>query len=104
MRRLRSNLLLAALAAVLAFVPLGAQNAAKRAIDLDDTLAIRSMTTTSLSLNGQWLSYRLSPLQGDSEVVLRATSGDKEMKFPVGENGGNAQFRTTRRGPPSRFR
>jgi dipeptidyl aminopeptidase/acylaminoacyl peptidase len=93
MKRLRSTAVLALLAALVGLAPLGAQNAPKRAIDLEDILAIRAIGLTQLSTNGQWLAYRLSPIQGDSEVVLRATSGDKEMKFPVGEGaGGAAQF------------
>src|SRR4029453_5559006 len=40
--------------------------------------------------NGQWFAYRLSPLQGDSDVIIRSTSADKEMKFPVGEGAGGA--------------
>ena len=90
MKRLRSTAVLAFLAAVLVLAPVGAQNVAKRAMDLDDILAIRAIGATQLSLNGQWVGYRLSPLQGDSELVLRATSGDKEMKFPVGEGAGGA--------------
>ncbi len=90
MKRLRSTAVLALFAAVLAFVSLGAQSATKRAIELDDILAIRALGTTQLSPNGQWLAYRLSPLQGDSEVVLRATGSDREMKFPVGEGAGGA--------------
>ena len=47
--------------------------------------------TTALSPNGQWLAYRMSPLQGDSEVdPARRRAGDKEMKFPVGEGAGGA--------------
>ena len=93
MKRLRSTAVLALLVALVGLAPLGAQNTPKRAIDLEDILAIRAIGITQLSLNGQWLAYRLSPLQGDSEVVLRATSGDKEMKFPVGEGaGGGVQF------------
>ena len=60
--------------------------------DLEDILAFRAIGLTQLSPNGQWLAYRLSPLEGDSEVILRATSGDKEMKFPVGEGGGAADI------------
>ncbi len=90
MKRLRSTAVLALLVALVGLAPLGAQNTPKRAIDLEDILAIRAIGITQLSLNGQWLAYRLSPLQGDSEVVVRATSGDKEMKFPVGEGAGGA--------------
>ena len=82
--------MLVLLVALVAFVPIGAQTPARRAFDLEDILAFRAIGVTTLSANGQWLAYRLSPLQGDSDVVVRATSGDKEMTFPVGEGAGGA--------------
>ena len=91
LRGLRAMLAcLIVLVAAIALVPVGAQNAAKRAMDLEDILAFRALGTTALSKNGQWFAYRLSPLQGDSEVIIRGTSSDKEMKFPVGEGAGGA--------------
>ncbi len=90
MKRLRPSAVLVLLVALVAFVPIGAQTPAKRAFDLEDILAFRALGVTTLSANGQWVAYRLSPLQGDSEVVVRSTSGDKEMKFPVGEGAGGA--------------
>ena len=103
MKRLRLSAVLMLVIAIVAFVPMAAQNApttAKRAIALEDILAFRAMGVTSLSPNGQWFAYRLSPLQGDSEVVVRATSRRAGMKFPVGEGGGGARrSRPTRRGP-----
>jgi hypothetical protein len=73
-----------------ALIPLGAQNVAKRPLALDDILSFRAMGAASLSANGQWFSYRLSPLRGDSDVVIRSTSGQQEWKFPVGQGGGGA--------------
>ena len=90
MKRLRPSAVLVLLVALVAFVPIGAQTPARRALDLEDILAFRAIGVTTLSANGQWLAYRLSPLQGDSEVIVRSTSGDKEMKFPVGEGAGGA--------------
>jgi hypothetical protein len=95
MKRLRVTLVLALTAALIAFAPaprLDAQNAAKRPIDLGDILSFRSMAGSALSPNGQWFAYRLSPLQGDSEVVIRSTSGPQEWKFAVGEGGATAMF------------
>lgn len=95
MKRLRLTLVLALTAALVAFAPLSkldAQNAAKRPIELDDILSFRALAGSSLSSNGQWYAYRLAPLQGDSETVIRSTSGTQEWKFPVGENGGVATF------------
>ncbi len=88
MKRLLPALVL--LLAVVTLAPAGAQAPAKRAMDLEDILASARIGTTALSTNGQWLAYRMSPLQGDSEVILRNTAGDKEMKFPVGEGAGGA--------------
>jgi len=95
MKRLRTPAVLTLLVAVVAFAPIDAQNAqngAKRPFELDDILSFRAMTGTQLSPNGQWLVYRLSPLQGDSEAFLRATQSDKVMKFAVGQGGGGVTF------------
>ena len=96
MKRLRLSAVLMLVIAIVAFVPMAAQNApttAKRAMDLEDILAFRAMNATSLSPNGQWVAYRLAPLEGDSEVIVKGTApGAKEMKFPVGENGGAFTF------------
>lgn len=94
MTRLRRRSLivlpLAFVAAVL--VPLSAQQTAKRPMALGDILSFRAMTTTALSPNGQWFAYRVAPLQGDSEVVVRSTTGAQEYTFPVGEGGGPMTF------------
>ena len=56
-----------------------------RPIELKDILGWRSMSSTSLSADGRWLAYRVSPLEGDAEVVFKQTQGAKEYKFPAGE-------------------
>ena len=58
-----------------AFAPLGAQTAAKRPMDIEDVIAYRGMGAAQLSNDGQWMAYRMSPTQGDSEVIVRATTG-----------------------------
>ena len=90
MKRMRLSAVLALAAAVALFAPLGAQNAAKKSIALEDILSFRAIGATSLSPDGKWYSYRLAPLQGDSDVVIKSTSGSEEWKFPVGEAGGGA--------------
>jgi dipeptidyl aminopeptidase/acylaminoacyl peptidase len=94
MKRLRRRALfvlpLAFVAAVL--VPLSAQNTAKRPMGLGDILSFRAMTTTAMSSDGKWFAYRLAPLQGDSEVIVRSTAGGQEYKFPVGEGAGPMAF------------
>jgi hypothetical protein len=90
MKRMRISAVLALAAAVALLAPLGAQNAAKKPIALEDILSFRAIGATSLSTDGKWYSYRLAPLQGDSDVVIKSTSGTEEWKFPVGEAGGGA--------------
>ena len=96
MKRQRLSAVLMLVIAIVAFAPMAAQNTpttAKRAMDLEDILAFRAMNATSLSPNGQWVAYRMSPLEGDSEVIVKGTApGAKELKFPVGENGGAFTF------------
>lgn len=88
MKRMRVSVILVLLLACVGFVPVTAQNPVKRPMGLDDILAFRNVGITTLSQDGQWLAYRLSPIEGDSEVIVRGTTGDKEMKFPVGEGAG----------------
>jgi dipeptidyl aminopeptidase/acylaminoacyl peptidase len=93
MKRLRFPAVLIVAAVLVAFVPVAAQNtAAKRPIGLEDILTFRALGATTLSPNGQWLAYRLSPLEGDTEVILRSTSGSTEMKFGVGASAGAVTF------------
>ena len=67
-----------------------APNAAPKAIELEDIQAWKGLGAAALSPDGQWISYRVSPLQGDSDVIIRSTSSDKEYKIAVGEGGGAA--------------
>ncbi len=59
--------------------------AAPRPIALQDILAWKSIGSAELSPNGAWLLYALSPVEGESEVVIRETGGTKEHRFPIGE-------------------
>jgi dienelactone hydrolase len=56
-----------------------------RPIALQDILAWRSIGAAELSPDGTWFMYRLSPLEGESEIVLRQVAGTKEYRFPIGE-------------------
>lgn len=58
---------------------------APRPIDVLDILAWKGISGTALSTDGQWFAYRLSPMEGDGEVIIRQTKGAKEYKFPAGE-------------------
>jgi dienelactone hydrolase len=94
MKRMRTRAVLALpLVFVLAvLVPTAAQNAAKRPIGLEDILSFKAMGATSLSPDGKWFAYRVAPLEGDSEVIVRSTSGAQEYKFPAGEGAGTMSF------------
>jgi len=56
-----------------------------RPLALQDILAWRSIGSAELSPDGNWLMYKLSPLEGESEIVIRQTKGTKEHRFPIGE-------------------
>ncbi|HEX7485696.1 MAG TPA: prolyl oligopeptidase family serine peptidase [Vicinamibacterales bacterium] len=60
----------------------------QKAMELGDILAWKNIGVALLSPDGGWLAYRLSPLDGDSEVVVRQTQGDKAYRFPVGDTRG----------------
>jgi dipeptidyl aminopeptidase/acylaminoacyl peptidase len=63
-------------------------DSAKRPIELPDILDWKRINSATLTKDGRWFAYRLSPNEGDSEVVLRSTVDDTEYRFPVGEAGG----------------
>ncbi|HZS44210.1 MAG TPA: prolyl oligopeptidase family serine peptidase [Blastocatellia bacterium] len=56
-----------------------------RPMEIKDIMAWKRIVGASVSNDGQWFGYRLSPLDGDSEVVIRRTGDSKELRFPVGE-------------------
>jgi dipeptidyl aminopeptidase/acylaminoacyl peptidase len=75
--------------------PKAAPPVAKKAMELGDILAWKSMGVAVISNDGAWVAYRLSPIEGDSDVVVRSIATDKEYRFPIGEAAGGAQA-----GPP----
>ncbi|MGW8268337.1 MAG: S9 family peptidase, partial [Longimicrobiales bacterium] len=76
----------------LARTPIRAQEqegeTAPRPIALQDILDWKRITGGVLSRDGLWFAYRLSPTEGDSEMVVRSTTGETEYRFPVGEAAG----------------
>jgi dipeptidyl aminopeptidase/acylaminoacyl peptidase len=56
-----------------------------RPLALQDILAWKSVGSAELSPDGSWFMYKLSPLEGESEIVLRQVAGTKEHRFPIGE-------------------
>ena len=64
------------------------EETAPRPIALQDILDWKRITGGALSDDGFWFAYRLSPTEGNSEMVARSTSGETEYRFPVGEAAG----------------
>jgi len=84
----RSRLLLSVF--VLALVPLlgpaaSMQQAAKRPVEIADVIAWKALGASVVSSGGQWFGYRLTPQEGDAEVVLKQIRGGRELRFPAGE-------------------
>ncbi len=63
-----------------------------RPIELQDILGWKRIVGPTLSANGAWFAHRVSPTEGNSELVVRSTSDDTEHRFPVGERGGTVAF------------
>ncbi len=59
-----------------------------RPMELQDILAWERIVGTTLSNDGAWVGYRLSPTEGNSEVVVRNTANETELRFPIGEAAG----------------
>ena len=54
-----------------------------------DIAGWRGIQGSALSPDGQWFAYRAGPTEGDGEVIVRQTKGDKEYKFASGGSGFN---------------
>jgi dienelactone hydrolase len=65
--------------------PAATAPAVPRPLALQDILGWKSIGATELSPDGSWFMYKLSPLEGESEIVIRQTKGTKEHRFPIGE-------------------
>jgi dipeptidyl aminopeptidase/acylaminoacyl peptidase len=56
-----------------------------RAIQLDDIISWKAIGVNALSNDGQWFAYRVAPAEGDAQIIVRRTRGEKEFKFDAGE-------------------
>jgi len=59
-----------------------------RPIELQDILDWKRITGGVLSDDGRWFAYRLSPTEGNSDLVVRSTVDDTEHRFAIGEVAG----------------
>jgi dipeptidyl aminopeptidase/acylaminoacyl peptidase len=94
--------------AILALIPLAgpaaleqapASSGSKRALELEDIIAWKSIGATALSSDGQWFAYRVAPQEGDAELFVRNVTTGAETKYELGEatgggvgGGGAIQF------------
>ncbi len=62
-----------------------AKPAAPRPMELADILAWKSANMAMLSPDGRWFAYRLSPLEGDSDLMVVETQGKRRQHFRVGD-------------------
>jgi len=53
--------------------------------EVSDIVAWKSIRASVLSNNGEWFAYILAPQEGNGEVIIRQTKGEKEFRFPIGE-------------------
>src|SRR5687768_7871442 len=56
----------------------------KKALTQADWDRWRSIQGATLSNDGKWVAYTLSPQVGDGEFVVRSTTGQTEYRVPVG--------------------
>ena len=68
------------------------ENPEPRPIGLQDILGWKRIVGPTLSKDGAWFAHRLSPGEGNSELVVRSTADDTEHRFQVGERGGTVVF------------
>ncbi len=55
--------------------------------DISDIIAWKSIRNAAISKDGKWFAYYLARQEGDGELIIKETQGDKEYKFPIGEPG-----------------
>jgi acetyl esterase/lipase len=66
------------------FLPVYADDA-QRTMQLPDILAWKRIQTPVVSGDGAWMAYKLTPGEGNSEVVIRDLKNGKEQHYPIGE-------------------
>ncbi|MGD0777640.1 MAG: prolyl oligopeptidase family serine peptidase [Candidatus Solibacter sp.] len=63
---------------------------AQKPIQLADILSWKRIQAPAVSNDGEWLAYRVSPAEGDAEVVIRNLKTGRELRFPIGDPGAAA--------------
>lgn len=70
--------------ALLALTLAPAAHAQRKALTQADWDRWQSIQGATLSNDGKWVAYTLSPLVGDGEFVVRSTTDGREYRVPVG--------------------
>jgi dienelactone hydrolase len=70
----------------------GTDAKAPRPIAMADILSWRSIHGVALSPDGQWFAHRTGPADGNDELIIHQTKGDKEYRFLAGSTGGGTQL------------
>ncbi len=68
--------------------------AAKKPLTIAEGNTWRAVRGAALSPDGAWFVARIGPMEGDSEVTLKQTKGDKEIKFIGGGGFAPLEFST----------
>jgi dipeptidyl aminopeptidase/acylaminoacyl peptidase len=63
----------------------GGEGTEQRPVGLTDTLEWKRINSATVSRDGGWFAYRISPNEGNSEALVRMIGGDTEHRFPIGE-------------------
>ena len=63
---------------------LAAGDAPRKAIQLSDIISWKRIQSQTISNDGAWFAYRLSPAEGDGEVVIHNLKDGKDLRFPIG--------------------
>src|SRR5690242_916675 len=79
-------------------VPLAADLAP---LKMEDVVAWKRIVTPVISNDGQWFAYKLAPIEGDAELVLKHLSDGKEQRFATGEMDRPNPFLSVGAPPPS---
>src|SRR5438105_3820889 len=72
------------LSVVAAILPATMHAQSKKPLTQADWDRWRSITSPTLSADGKWAAYTLTPQVGDGEFVVRSTSATTEIRVPVG--------------------
>jgi len=64
-------------------------------VNLDDWTTVRS---SQISHDGRWVSLQVAPNEGDGEVIVMASAGDNERRYPIGTPPRSGNFSSDGRG------